>query len=83
MKSHIDTITNFLASQMEGDQVPPSNNTTMLQLTDAVAAMQKSATSADWQLLGVRTVGAVIDHVRAGIGAESALHAFLRGGSHG
>lgn len=83
MKTHIETITAFIADQMSGGQVPPSNSVTMLQLSAAVAALQKSGTNADWQLLGASTLGAVIDHVRSGIGAEATLHAFLRGGNRG
>ncbi len=81
MKSHIENIVAFIASQMDGESVPTTGSAALNQLSDAVKALQ-TAGDTDWQSLGMRTMSAVIDRVRSNIAAEQTLHAFIRGGDH-
>ena len=81
MKTHIDTLVEFVTLQMDGQQVPPKNSAELERLAVAVKAHQK-ASDHDHQLLALRIVAAVIDRVRASIGAEATLHRFLRGEDH-
>lgn len=82
MKKHIDEIVSFVAAQMDGQQVPPHNSPALARLGEAVAAFQKNASDAALQMLGQRTLGAVIDRVCSNIAAEKTLQSFIRGGAH-
>lgn len=77
---HIDNIINFLAAQMDGEQVPPAGNAAFNQIAAAVGALQKSADK-DLQVLALRTIGAVISRVQSSIAAEQALREFIQPGS--
>lgn len=81
MKTHIETIAQFLTSQMDGEQVPPHNSPALARLFEAVAAIHKAGDN-DLQLLALRTVGAVIDRVSSNIQAEKTLRQFITGGDH-
>jgi hypothetical protein len=80
MKTHINVIIEFLAAQMDGEQVPPTGSAALDRLSEAVAAINKTPSDPVLQELALRTLGAVIDRVRSGIGAEQTLRAFLTGG---
>ena len=79
---HIETITNFIAAQMDGEQVPPSKSADLARLKQAVQALHANAKDKDWQVLGLKALGAVISRTRAAITAEETLHAYLRGNGH-
>lgn len=83
MKTHIETITKFIADQMDGGTVPCSGSDALHQLSEAVEAIQKSTNDTALQSLGLKALGAVINRVRSNIAAERTLHAFIRpGGDH-
>lgn len=79
---HIETVIAFINTQMDGDQVPPHNSATIAQLRTAIEGLQTSAKDNDWQVLGLRALGAVIDRARSGIAAEQTLHTFIRRDGH-
>lgn len=79
---HIETITAFIAGQMDGDQVPPSNSAALKRLSEAVQSLHARASDKDWQILGIQALGAVIARTRSSLDAESTLHAFLRKGGN-
>lgn len=79
----IKTIVEFIARQMDGDQVPTSNSAELRDLTAAVHAIQFQASTAELRELGLHTVRAVIDRVRSNLAAEKALRDFIQpGGDH-
>lgn len=78
--THIDTIINFLAAQMDGEQVPPAGSAAFDQVSAAVGTSLKSSDK-DLQVLALRAVGAVIARVQGSIAAERALHEFIQPGS--
>ncbi len=82
-QNHIDTITKFIASQMDGESVPCHNSKALQQLSEAVEAIHKDASGNTLQTLGLAALGAVIARVRSNISAEQALHTFIRGGDRG
>jgi len=82
MKTHIDTITNFIASQMDGEPVPCHNSNALNQLSEAIRAIQTDASDNTLQTLGLMALGAVIARVRSNIVAEQTLQTFIRGGDH-
>lgn len=72
-QTHIDTLIDFIASQMDGGQVPPAGSADLNRLAAAIAAIQANPSDHDLQTIGLRVIGAVIDRVRSGIATESAL----------
>ncbi|MDW5441979.1 hypothetical protein [Polaromonas sp. SM01] len=81
MTKNIDTLISFVASQMDGEQVPPASSAAFNQISEAVGAVQRGSDK-ELQALGLRVMGAIIDRVRANIAAEKALHTFITGGDH-
>lgn len=81
MKSPTDAIVEFITLQMDGQTVPPNNSAELERLSQAVKALQKGS-ALDHERLGLRVMGAVIDRVRAGIGAEYTLRRFITGEDH-
>lgn len=75
----IDTIINFLAAQMDGEQVPPTGSAAFNKISVAVGTLQKSSDT-DLQVLALRTIGAVIAKVQSSITAEQALREFIHPG---
>lgn len=83
MKTNINVIIEFLAAQMDGEQVPPTGSAALGRLSEAVAAINKTPSDPVLQELALRTLGAVIARVRSGIGAEKTLREFIQpGGDH-
>ena len=78
----IKIITDFIASQMGGDQVPTSNSAELRDLTAAVDTIHTHGSTAELRELGVRTLRAVIDRVFSNLEAERTLRNFLTGGDH-
>ena len=78
----IKTIIDFIARQMDGDQVPTSNSSELRDLTAAVNTIQTHGSTAELRELGVRTLRAVIDRVFSNLEAERTLRNFLTGGDH-
>lgn len=79
MKTHIETIANFIATQMDGEQVPPHNSAALARLSEAVKAIQQ-ASDRDLAMLALRVVSIAIDRIRSSITAERALHDFIQPG---
>ena len=82
MKTHIETIVNFVACQMDGEQVPPHNSAALVRLNEAIAAIHKNPSDPMLAILALSILGAVIHRVGAGLKAEQTLHAFIRPGDH-
>jgi hypothetical protein len=79
----IKTIIDFIARQMDGDQVPTSNSAELRDLTAAVNVIQSHGSTAELRELGLHAVRAVIDRVRSNLAAEKALREFIQpGGDH-
>lgn len=79
----IRTVVEFIARQMDGDQVPPSNSAELSRLAASVGALQGHASTLELRELGLHAIGAVIARVRAALGAEKALRDFIQpGGGH-
>ena len=79
----IKTIVEFIARQMDGDQVPASNSEEMRDLTEAVSAIQGHGSTLELRELGLHAVRAVIDRVRSNLAAEKTLREFIQpGGDH-
>ena len=78
--THIDTLINFLAAQMDGEQVPPAGTAAFEQISAAIGASHQSSDK-DLQVFALRVVGAVIARVQGSIAAERALHEFIQPGS--
>ena len=79
----IKTIIDFIARQMDGDQVPTSNSAELRDLTAAVDTIQTHGSTAELRELGLHAVRAVIDRVRSNLAAEKALREFIQpGGDH-
>ena len=73
----------FIARQMDGEQVPPSNSAELASLAASVGAIQAHASTPELRELGLHAIGAVIARVRAAMGAEKALRDFIQpGGDH-
>lgn len=79
MQTHIDTITNFIASQMDGESVPCHNSKEFDQLEQAIRAIQTDARDKTLVFLGLRALGAVIARTHSNILAQQTLQSFLRG----
>ena len=78
----IKTIIDFIASQMDGDQVPSGSSPEVDKLSNAVRTLQAHSDSDEFRLLGVACLGLVIRRVYSNIQAEQALHKFISGGDH-
>lgn len=79
MKSNIQTITDFLSTQMDGEPVPPTNSPQMQELSAAIQSIQKHDSNQELLTLALKTIGLVIDRARSNIAAETTLHRFIRG----
>lgn len=82
MKTHIDTITAFIAGQMDGEPVPASSSKALNQLSEAINAIHADASDNTLQTLGLMALSAVITRVRSNIVAEQTLQTFIRGDDH-
>lgn len=80
MNPNIETIISFITAQMDGESVPATGSAALNRLERAVAELLKHQSGAELQILGTHTIGAVIDRVRSGIGAEQTLRAFIQPG---
>ncbi len=79
----IDTVINFLAAQMDGCAVPPSNSAAMRELSGAIQSLHQHDSTPELRELGLRALGLAIDRGRSGIAAEATLRAFIApGGNH-
>lgn len=79
-QQHLDTLIAFVTEQMDGAQVPPAGSAGLTRLGAAVAAIQTSASDHDLQMLGMRTMSAVIARVCSSVAAEKTLRDFIRPG---
>ena len=80
---NIRAIVEFIARQMDGEQVPPSNSAELASLAASVGAIQAHASTPELRELGLHAIGAFIARVRAAMGAEKALRDFIQpGGDH-
>ena len=79
MKSNIQTIKSFLASQLDGNPVPPHGSKVIADLTTAIAEIHKHRSSQELQTLALEVLGLVIDRASSGIKAEQTLLRFVRG----
>jgi hypothetical protein len=80
---NIKIIVEFIARQMDGDQVPTSSSAELRDLTAAVNVIQSHGSTAELRELGLCAVRAVIDRVSSNLAAEKALRDFIRpGGDH-
>lgn len=77
--THIDSLIQFIAGQMDGEQLPAHDSPELRRLSEAVAALHQASDS-DMSLLGTRTVGIVIDRVLSNLAAEAALHSLSQYG---
>lgn len=77
---HIETLVDFIARQMDGEQVPPTGSIALGRLASAISAMQTKATPDELQTLGLRAIGVVIDRARSSIAAEETLRNFIQPG---
>lgn len=80
IQQHLDALIDFVTEQMDGAQVPPAGSAGLTRLGAAVAAIQTSASDRDLQMLGLRTMSAVIARACSSIAAEKALRDFIRPG---
>jgi len=79
MKSNIQTIKSFLASQLDGNPVPPHGSKVIADLTTAIAEIHKHRSSQELQTLALEVLGLIIDRAASGIQAEQTLQRFVRG----
>lgn len=82
MQNHIDTITNFIVSQMDGESVPCHNSEAFIQLSKALDAIRDDASDKTFKMMGLKTLVAVLDRVKSNLGAEKTLLKFIAGGNH-
>lgn len=79
MKSNIQTIVDFVSSQMDGESVPPGGSKALAQLENAVREVHKHQSTQELQMLGLHVIGAVINRVSSNIQAQATLGKFIRG----
>ena len=74
----IQTIINFVRSQMDGAAVPPQGTSEEQALSSAVGNLLRHKSPRDQEFLGLALLDAVIDRMRGNIAAEQALQRFIR-----
>lgn len=74
----IQTIINFVRSQMDGAAVPPQGTSEEQALSSAVGTLLRHKSPRDQEFLGLALLDAVIDRMRGNIAAEQALQRFIR-----
>ena len=79
MKSNVEIIKNFLASQIDGEPVPTHGSKAIADLSAAIREIHKHRSSQELQTLGLEILGLVIDRASSGIQAEETLLRFVRG----
>jgi len=79
MKSNVEIIKNFLASQIDGEPVPPHGSKAIADLRVAIAEIHKHRSSQELQTLALEILGLIIDRAASGIQAEQTLQRFVRG----
>jgi len=79
MKSNVEIIKNFLASQIDGNPVPPHGSKAIADLSAAIREIHKHRSSQELQTLALEVLGLIIDRASSGIQSEMALQKYIRG----
>ena len=74
----IQTIIDFVRSQMDGSAVPPQGTSEEQALSSAVGNLLRHKSPREQEFLGLELLNAVIDRMRGNIAAEQALQRFIR-----
>lgn len=81
MNQNIQTIVDIARELMDGQQ-PPAAGPKLEPIKTAIRELQKHRSPAEFELLGLVMLGAVIDRVGSNIHAQETLQKFIRGGDH-
>lgn len=76
----IDTLIQFIASQMDGEQAPPAGTTGEQRIASAIGSIQKRASDKELINLGLKAMGLAIDRMGSSIAAQAALMQFIAPG---
>ena len=79
MNPNIKTITDLARDLMDGQQPPTGQK--LEKVENAVRELHKHQSDAEYQVLGLAMLGAVIDRVGSDIQAQQTLQRFIRGGA--
>ncbi|PKO62389.1 MAG: hypothetical protein CVU24_04245 [Betaproteobacteria bacterium HGW-Betaproteobacteria-18] len=79
MNPNIETIVNLASDLMDGQQ--PPTGLKLEKVENAVRELHKHQSGAEYQVLGLAMLGALIDRVGSGIQAQQTLQRFIRGGN--
>lgn len=74
----IQTIIDFVRSQMDGCAVPPQGTSEEQALSSAVGNLLRHKSPREQEFLGLELLNAVIDRMRGNIAAEQVLQRFIR-----
>lgn len=74
---NIAIIVNLARELMDGQQPPTGPK--LEPIGDAVRELQKHQSAAEYELLGLAMLGALIDRVSSDLGAQATLQKFIRG----
>ncbi|MDO8262188.1 MAG: hypothetical protein Q7T21_03075 [Gallionella sp.] len=77
---NIQTLVDLARELMDGQQPPPAGPK-LDQVENAVRELQKHQSTAEFELLGIALLGALIDRVGSNIQAEKTLRQFIGGGN--
>lgn len=79
MNPNIQTIVNLARDLMDGQQPPTGKK--LEEVENAVRELHKHQSGAEYQVLGLALLGALIDRVGSDIQAQKTLQRFIRGGA--
>lgn len=79
--ANIRTIVDLARELMDGQQPPPSGPK-LEPIEDAIRTLQKHQSTAEFELLGIAMLGALIERVGSNLQAQETLRKFITGGDH-
>lgn len=80
--SNIETISEFISQQMDGQPIPASGSKDFEQLRQAVSEIATHKSGQELQMLAMHILRVVSDRVTSNLHAEKALLYFLSGGKN-
>jgi hypothetical protein len=70
---HVETIVRALADLLDGQPVPPQDSTPTYELSEAIRALQADNSPRDYEMIGLKALGLVINRCIAGFATHDAL----------